>query len=444
MHNTYNIQGEDNFGDYCEGSLEKKNIERQTFNFSIEVWLFVNIQMYRFFLFFAFVVFYMTAIVPAADIGVKIVNGDDADIADNPWQVSVQMKSGDLKHECGGVIIDNKWILSAAHCYLFGPKRKSLWRVGAGNSMLSKMTVFHYVKALHVHEQFQEPFGIENDIMLIELKTPLLFGLIIQKIKLDDDVGKNYTGVLCKVSGWGDTNGTEEAAHCYLFGPKRKSLWRVGAGNSMLSKMTVFHYVKALHVHEQFQEPFGIENDIMLIELKTPLLFGSTIQKIKLDDDVGKNYTGVLCKVSGWGDTNGTEEGTTSPDHLQVIPLYIVNINTKGCFISAAENRKTRICAQGEEGKDACQGDSGGPLVCSAGDEKTEKLMGIVSYGHNCDGHVPSVYSKVSAYIDWIRKTMNKRGRSDKQKRQKRQKGQKRQEGQEGEEGKEGQERQKK
>lgn len=38
--------------------------------------------------------------------------------------------------------------------------------------------------------------------------------------------------------------------------------------------------------------------------------------------------------------------------------------------------------------------------------------MGIVSHGNYCDGHVPSVYSKVSAYIDWIRNTMNKKGRS--------------------------------
>lgn len=47
----------------------------------------------------------------------------------------------------------------------------------------------------------------------------------------------------------------------------------------------------------------------MLIELKRPLPFGSTIKKIKLDDDAGKNRIGELCRVSGWGDTNGTHGG---------------------------------------------------------------------------------------------------------------------------------------
>lgn len=44
--------------------------------------------------------------------------------------------------------------------------------------------------------------------------------------------------------------------------------------------------------------------------------------------------------------------------------------------------------------------------------------MDIVSHGNYCNGHVPSVYSKVSAYIDWIRNTMNKQqnGKKDRKK----------------------------
>lgn len=51
-----------------------------------------------------------------------------------------------------------------------------------------------------------------------------------------------------------------------------------------------------------------IGNDIMLIELKKPLIFGATINKISLDGDISKNRTGELCKVSGWGNVNGTKK----------------------------------------------------------------------------------------------------------------------------------------
>lgn len=48
----------------------------------------------------------------------RIVGGSDAGPLEFPWQVSVQVFSS---HQCGGVIIDEYWILTAAHCM------KSTW-----------------------------------------------------------------------------------------------------------------------------------------------------------------------------------------------------------------------------------------------------------------------------------------------------------------------------
>ncbi|CAG7830224.1 unnamed protein product, partial [Allacma fusca] len=57
------------------------------------------------------------------------------------------------------------------------------------------------------------------------------------------------------------------------------------------------------------------------------------------------------------------------------------------------------ICAgEIKGGKDSCQGDSGGPLT-----DSQNVLVGIVSWGYGCarSGY-PGVYTKVSAYEDWI------------------------------------------
>ncbi|XP_063595466.1 clotting factor G beta subunit-like [Penaeus indicus] len=52
--------------------------------------------------------------------------------------------------------------------------------------------------------------------------------------------------------------------------------------------------------------------------------------------------------------------------------------------------------------KDTCQGDSGGPLVVRI-DEKKWVQVGIVSYGFECARpDNPGVYTRVSAYLDWI------------------------------------------
>lgn len=51
------------------------------------------------------------------------------------------------------------------------------------------------------------------------------------------------------------------------------------------------------------------------------------------------------------------------------------------------------------------QGDSGGPLNCQAENNSWE-VRGIVSFGSGlgCNTHKkPAVYTRVSAYIDWIK-----------------------------------------
>lgn len=52
------------------------------------------------------------------------------------------------------------------------------------------------------------------------------------------------------------------------------------------------------------------------------------------------------------------------------------------------------------------QGDSGGPLMFPK--ETTFYLIGIVSYGFRCaEPGFPGVYTRVTAFIDFIQKNLN-------------------------------------
>ena len=48
--------------------------------------------------------------------GARIVGGAVADQNQWPWQVSLQMYRGAWYHFCGGSLIADQWVITAAHC----------------------------------------------------------------------------------------------------------------------------------------------------------------------------------------------------------------------------------------------------------------------------------------------------------------------------------------
>nr|XP_020827631.1 chymotrypsin-C isoform X1 [Phascolarctos cinereus] len=92
-------------------------------------------------------------------------------------------------------------------------------------------------------------------------------------------------------------------------------------------------------------------------------------------------------------------------DVLQQALLPIVDHDTCSRFdwwsIMVSEKM---VCAGGDGVLSACNGDSGGPLNCEAEDGAWE-VRGIVSFGSSLGCNTakkPTVFTRVSAYIDWI------------------------------------------
>ncbi|CAG2246304.1 PRSS1_2_3 [Mytilus edulis] len=135
--------------------------------------------------------------------------------------------------------------------------------------------------------------------------------------------------------------------------------------------------------HNKFEPgTTGLQNDLMLLQLRKPLKFGSSIKQIDLDINKGHNYTGQVCTITGWGKTDA--KGKNSPDRLQVQYMPVVTnaycnstwfLFQKYSLFPEAYS-KNFICLQ-DNIKDSCEGDSGGPMVCS------NKLVGALSLGAN-------------------------------------------------------------
>uniref|UniRef100_A0A452HWH0 Peptidase S1 domain-containing protein n=1 Tax=Gopherus agassizii TaxID=38772 RepID=A0A452HWH0_9SAUR len=139
-----------------------------------------------------------------------------------------------------------------------------------------------------------------------------------------------------------------------------------------------------------------LENDIMLVQLNTPVPYDNTVQPVKLPQQDREIPCTAACSTAGWGRTrNGDKDA--SGMHSQVLQEVNVTLVPRKSCASLHIRKITRnmICAGNKE-HNACQGDSGGPLVCNGVAE------GVVSFGSKKCGKTPTVYTQISRYLPWI------------------------------------------
>ena len=109
---------------------------------------------------------------------------------------------------------------------------------------------------------------------------------------------------------------------------------------------------------------------------------------------------------------NGVIDVATDIFPTSLQQAEVNKLSSERCSNYATFNDEIMICASGVNSQgnttDSCQGDSGGPLLhYNAG---SYLQVGIVSFGDGCAvEQYPGVYSKTSAYSDWIyEETKNK------------------------------------
>ncbi|XP_017058990.1 brachyurin [Drosophila ficusphila] len=145
-----------------------------------------------------------------------------------------------------------------------------------------------------------------------------------------------------------------------------------------------------------------LENDIAVLRLPEDAVSCDSIKPIRLPgiSSSRTTYDYVPATASGWGRMN--DESSAISDSLRFVSQYVES--NEDCEYCYANIKPTNICMDTTGGRSTCTGDSGGPLVYKDPSQDSDLLIGITSYGKKsgCTKGYPSVFTRVTAYLDWI------------------------------------------
>jgi len=125
----------------------------------------------------------------------RIVNGKEVIKGSHPWQVNIN--SG----FCGGSLINDQWVLTAAHCV--EKQKPEDFKVAVGQHMIGDKAKEYTPSHLIVHEGWGRA-GMSDDIALLKLSEKVNFGDLVQPVCLPDKkmgIPRQVT-----VTGWGRTS----------------------------------------------------------------------------------------------------------------------------------------------------------------------------------------------------------------------------------------------
>ncbi|XP_004428827.1 PREDICTED: coagulation factor XI [Ceratotherium simum simum] len=134
----------------------------------------------------------------------RVVGGRASVSGEWPWQITLHVTSPTQRHLCGGSIIGNQWILTAAHCFdeVASPKILRVYGGILNQSEIKEDTYFFGVQEIIIHDQYEKAES-GYDIALLKLETTMNYTDSQRPICLPSKGDKNVIYSDCWVTGWG-------------------------------------------------------------------------------------------------------------------------------------------------------------------------------------------------------------------------------------------------
>lgn len=145
----------------------------------------------------------------------RVMGGLPASIEEFPWQVAL-VGAGQNAYDgqfCGGTIIDDRWILTAAHCVVTSGirARAESMVVYSGSADLRGDGIMTAVSRIYIHPGYLSLTNdrvSEHDIALLELEKPIA-GVPVRLATPDTDSVLTEAGRNAIITGWGRTDAAE-------------------------------------------------------------------------------------------------------------------------------------------------------------------------------------------------------------------------------------------
>jgi secreted trypsin-like serine protease len=129
----------------------------------------------------------------------RVLGGSNAPLGRFPYMAALMSTSNSFW--CGSAIINNRWILSAAHCFVPGVAQNGI-RIRVGSVQWNSGGAVH-TSSRHVAHPNYDPHSLRADIGVIQSATVIGFNANVQPIALGSTAVGG--GVSAFFSGWGTT-----------------------------------------------------------------------------------------------------------------------------------------------------------------------------------------------------------------------------------------------
>uniref|UniRef100_T1DPJ9 Putative trypsin-like serine protease n=1 Tax=Anopheles aquasalis TaxID=42839 RepID=T1DPJ9_ANOAQ len=142
----------------------------------------------------------------------RIVGGQEATPGQFPYQIALLSNFPTGTGLCGGSVLTNNYILTAAHCVISGATTLATSGtaiIGAHNRNIvepSQQRIGFTTAGIRAHPQYT-PTNIRNDIAVVRLNSPITFNARVQPARLPArSDARQFGGMTGTVSGFGRTS----------------------------------------------------------------------------------------------------------------------------------------------------------------------------------------------------------------------------------------------